>query len=225
MFAWGMREGLATFNPVINTNKRDETPRERVLSDAELAAIWHALPDGDFGVVIKLLMLTGQRSSEIAGLRWPEIDFERGLISLPPGRVKNARAHDIPMARTVTALLQMLPRREGRDMVFGRRGGTPFGGWSSSKHALDARVGLAHWTVHDLRRSVATGMAGIGIQPHVIEAVLNHVSGHKGGIAGIYNRAQYSAEKAEALARWDKHISAILDGGSGSVKALRRAGV
>jgi integrase len=210
MFVWAMGEGLATANPVINTNRREEKTRDRVLSGAELRTIWRALEDDDYGVVVKLLALTGQRANEIAGLCWSEVDFRQELISLPGARTKNGRPHDIPMADTVRALLKSRHKEGDRDLIFGRGDG-PFSGWSKAKAALDERAApLKHWVIHDLRRSVATGMADIGIQPHIIEAVLNHVSGHKGGVAGIYNRATYAKEKAEALARWDAHVASIV---------------
>ena len=221
MFVWAMGEGLAAINPVINTNRREEKTRDRVLSGAELRTVWLALEDDDYGVIVKLLMLTGQRANEIAGLRWSEVDFRHGLICLPGERTKNARPHDVPIAETVLSLLKSQHKDDDRDLIFGRGDG-PFSGWSRAKAALDERTGsLKHWTIHDLRRSVATGMAGIGIQPHVIEAVLNHVSGHKGGIAGIYNRAQYSTEKAQALARWDEHLSAVVKESPSKVVGLR----
>jgi integrase len=208
MFVWAMGEGLATANPVINTNRREEKTRDRVLSDAELRAIWHSLEDDDYGTIVKILILTGQRVNEIAGLRWSEIG--ESTITLAAERTKNARPHEISITATVGSLLESRDKVDGRDLIFGRGDG-PFSGWSKAKAALDARASaLKHWTLHDLRRTAATGMAGIGIQPHVIEAVLNHVSGHKGGIAGIYNRAQYSAEKAQALARWDEHVGAVV---------------
>jgi integrase len=218
MFVWAMGEGLAAANPVINTNRREEKTRDRVLSDLELRTIWQSLEDDDYGVIVKILILTGQRLNEIAGLRWSEIG--KRTITLPPDRTKNGRPHEIPIAKTVAALLELRDRGDGRDLIFGRGDG-PFSGWSKAKAALDARTALKHWTLHDLRRTAATGMAGIGIQPHVIEAVLNHVSGHKGGIAGIYNRAQYSAEKAQALARWDEHVSTVARGGKSKVTTLR----
>jgi integrase len=215
-----MGEGLAMANPVAATNKREERSRDRVLTDTELTAIWHALPDSNFGTILRLLTLTGQRLGEVAGLRWSEIDFERDVILLSGERTKNHRAHDIPMARGVREILQAQPRRE-REFVFGYRGGT-YAGWSPMKHAIDERAGVSGWVIHDLRRSVATGMAGIGIQPHIIEAVLNHVSGHKGGIAGIYNRATYAQEKALALARWDEHVRSLVEKRGSKVTALQR---
>jgi integrase len=139
-----------------------------------------------------------------------EVDAERNVISLPGERTKNGRPHEIPIARAARELLEARPHIAGRDLVFGKWGGR-FTGWAKPRLALDERTGpLPHWVIHDLRRSVATGMADIGIQPHIIEAVLNHVSGHKGGIAGIYNRAQYATEKAQALARWDEHLSDVV---------------
>jgi integrase len=227
MFGWGMREGLALHNPVANTNKRDERPRERVLNDTELRLVWTALGDNQYGAIIRLLILTGQRVNEIAGLRWSEVDFNRGVISLPGERTKNGRPHDIPMADTARSLLEAPPKIAGRDFVFGKPGAGPFSGLSRCKEALDKRIAelngspLPDWVHHDLRRSVATGMADIGIQPHIVEAVLNHVSGHKGGIAGIYNRAQYSAEKAQSLARWDEHVRGIVEGRNSKVAGIR----
>jgi integrase len=201
MFTWGMREGLVLANPVVNTNKREERPRERVLVDAELRLIWQALTDNQYSTIIRLLMLTGQRLNEIAALRWSEVDFERGLISFSGQRTKNGRPHEVPMSKTVRSLLAAQPRSDGRDFVFGEGAG-PFSGQSHRKAALDRDMARAG--------SNAGSRPELGIQPHIIEAVLNHLSGHKGGIAGIYNRAQYGPEKAQALARWDRHIAGLV---------------
>ena len=200
---------MAAANPVINTNRREEKTRDRVLSDAELRTVWRALEDDDYGTIVKTLILTGSAAMKLLACRWSEIDLTRGLIELPGERTKNSRRHDVPMAAAVRALLEAR-KKEAPRSVFGRGDG-PFSGWSKAKEALNKRTGpLKHWTLHDLRRTTATGMAGIGIQPHIIEAVLNHVSGHKGGIAGIYNRAQYAAEKVQALAQWDEHVHAAM---------------
>jgi integrase len=227
MFGWAMKEGLAATNPVTNTNKRQEKSRDRVLTDAELRTVWLALDDNQIGTIVRLLLLTGQRRGEIAGLRWEEIDFDRNIISLPSERTKNGKPHEVPMASTVRSLLQSRPRIEGQAFVFGRGDGG-FAGWTKLKNKLDAKVAAAGsfppWRLHDLRRSAATGMANIGIQPHIIEAVLNHVSGHKGGIAGIYNRAQYGPEKAQALDRWDDHIASVVQGRRSTVISLRGRG-
>lgn len=215
MFAWAMGEGRAATNPVMYTNKREEKSRERVLTDAELRTIWQSARDDHHGTIVKLLLLTGQRRNEIAGLRWAEIDLKRNIISFSGERTKNGRPHEVPITSTVHDILERHPKSEGRDFIFGYRGGA-FSGWSNPKKVLDAQVGesagnaLARWTLHDLRRTAATRMADLGIAPHIIEAVLNHISGHKAGVAGIYNRAIYTAEKASALAQWDAHVSALV---------------
>jgi integrase len=212
MYGWAMREGLVDANPVIHTNRRPEKSRERVLGDAELATIWRALGDGAYDAIVKLLTLSGQRVSEIAGLRWSEVNLSTRTISLPGERTKNHRPHDVPISETMLAILQAQPKRG--ELVFGRGAG-PFGAMGQGKAALDGRliqqtgIAIPSWTHHDLRRTAATRMADIGVPPHIIEAVLNHVSGHKGGVAGIYNRSVYAAEKADALARWDDHIRLI----------------
>jgi integrase len=137
-----MGEGLALGNPVIGTNRRAEKSRDRVLTAPELSTIWHALQGDDYGVIIKLLMLTGQRAGEIGGLRWSEIDFEREVISLPGERTKNGRPHDIPMARTVLELLRARTRHGDRELVFGKRGG-PYSDPKECWLAMRADVALA----------------------------------------------------------------------------------
>jgi integrase len=137
------------------------------------------------------------------------------VVALPPERTKNNRPHDVPLSKPALAILKSRPARVGRDFVFGersrngndQRGG--FQGWSKSKAALDERVSIGSWRLHDIRRTVATRMAELGVQPHVIEAVLNHISGHKAGVAGVYNRSSYAAEKRAALDFWGKHVEAL----------------
>jgi integrase len=211
MFAWAIGQGLCDANPVVGTNKQNEgKPRDRVLSDAELVAIWKAAPDSDYGRILKLLMLTGQRRQEIGGLRWSEIDTAAKLIALPGDRTKNGRAHDVPLSDLALDMLAKQHRRIGRGLVFGEGEGG-FNGWAKSKRAFDAATGLNEsWTLHDLRRTAATRMADLGVQPHIIEAVLNHVSGHKAGVAGIYNRSTYAAEKRAALDLLASHLKVEL---------------
>lgn len=207
------------------TNKHQEQSRGRVLTDAELKTIWKGCPDSDFGAIIKLLILTGQRANEIGGLRWDEVHDEQ--IVLPSQRTKNKRAHIVPLGDPAKAILSQF-HADGRTHVFGRVDSAGFDGWGFAKRTLDARIAksvkpLAHWTVHDLRRTVATRMAELGVQPHIIEAVLNHVSGHKGGVAGIYNRATYDKEKRETLNLWGEHVLAVVEGRAAKVLPLRRA--
>jgi integrase len=230
---WAFREGMIKSNPVIATNRADETARDRVLSNAELQEIWSALQGDDYGDIVRLLILTGQRRGEVGGLRWSEVDLENGIITLPPARTKNKLEHIVPLSDAAAALLKARTRAGDRDLVFGQGEGS-FQGWSNSKEALDERLlgarrkasgkkaqPLPDWRLHDLRRTAVTGMAKIGVLPHVIEAVVNHISGHKGGIAGVYNHADYLPERTAALARWSAHLLSIVDGSPAKVVPLR----
>jgi integrase len=232
LFSWALGEGLVEHNPVIGVNRGQQKPRERVLEYDELKLIWQALPDNDFGKIMRLLMLTGQRASEIAGLRRSELHGD--AILLPGSRTKNSREHLIPLSPAAAAILddQIRWRSDDRDLIFGKNGRGPFAGWSKAKRELDAAIEqasgrtLAHWTVHDLRRSFATHAGGIevGVQPHIVEAILNHQSGFRRGVSGTYNRQQYAAEKRTALARWAEHLLATFDDRDSNVTSLRRGG-
>jgi integrase len=227
MFNWAMKEGIAESNPVANTNKRAETTRDTVLSDDQLAVVWKCLPDNRFGAIVKLLVLTAQRRDEIGGLRWSEIDFERGMICLPAGRNKSGRAHSVPMTPAVLEIVQAQPRIDGRDPIFSARSSNGFSGWSKGKRDLDEAVTKANgspirFTLHDLRRSAATHMAeDLAVRPDTIEAVLNH-AGHRSGVGGIYNRSLQTAAKAEALQLWATHVLALVENRKPTVVALRQ---
>jgi integrase len=207
-FAWAVTEGLLDANPVQGTAKADEGgSRERVLTTDELRQLWRNLGDGRFPDIVRLLLLTGQRRNEIGHLQWNEIDLKRKLIVLAPARTKNGRQHEVPLSRQALVILARQPRRNSSGYLFSNTLG--FKNWDAAKARLDERLGIAPWTLHDLRRSCATGMAELGVQPHIIEAVLNHVSGHKGGVAGIYNRARYEGEMRNALTKWAQHVEQI----------------
>ncbi len=140
MYAWAIGEGLCETNPVDGTNKADEgKPRDRVLSDKELAAVWNAAPAGDYGSIVKLLMLTAQRRDEIGSLRWSEIDTEAKTITLPASRTKNGREHVIPLSAQALAIIKATPQRANRDLVFGSGDGG-YSGWSKAKAALDEKT-------------------------------------------------------------------------------------
>jgi integrase len=241
LFSWAIGEGLITSNPVTGTKRTDEKSRDRVLDPAELRAIWNLLEDDHFGAIMKLLALTGQRAAEIAGLRWSEIAasvdgatlLPLSAICLPPARTKNHREHSIPLSKAAGEIIEAQPRRttadgELRDLIFGFGEG-PFSGWGKSMAALNKRIAekagraLPHWTPHDLRRSFATHAGGLGIQPHIIEVILNHVSGFRAGVAGVYNRQAYDAEKRTALAIWADHLLAIVDSRASNVAPFKRA--
>jgi integrase len=238
-----VQEGLIESNPATFTNKNPERSRERVLikvdqetgeiDATELRLIWGSLGDDHYGAIMKLLILTGARAGEMGGLQWPEVDLTRNLISLPGERVKNHRPHTIPLSAAARTIIEAQPQRVGADgklrkLIFGIGRG-PFAGWAGAKDSLDERVTkaaggpLPYWRPHDLRRTVATGMNEIGIQPHIVEAALNHVSGNRAGVAGIYNRADYSTEKRNALNLWADRVLAWADDREANVTVLRRA--
>jgi integrase len=218
---WCAGEAFIDANPAAFTNKNKEQSRDRVLSDDELRRLWQALPkDDDFGDILRLLALTAQRREEISELRWSEVDLDRGVIALPTSRTKNRRSHLIPVTSTAHAILEARPRRDGRDLIFGRGEGG-FSGWSHRKRDLDEQLRIPPWVLHDLRRTAATGMNEIGISPWVVEAVLNHLSGSRAGVGGVYNRSQLQADKAQALARWDIHLMAIVEGRNTNITPLK----
>jgi integrase len=212
-FVWTLQMGLAENNPVIGTiQPEDARIRDRVLSDAELAAVWRACGDDTYGRCIRLLILTCCRRQEIGGCAWSELDLDRGTWTIPAARSKNGRAHTLPLMPAMRAIIDRVPRIVGRDPLFCGRG-KGFGSWAAGKPGLDRRSGVAGWMHHDLRRTGATRMADIGIAPHVIEQILNHQSGHKAGPAGIYNRSSYDREVRAALALWEDHVRALVAGG------------
>jgi integrase len=205
LYVWSIASGLCETNPVIGTPDPAEgvQSRDRVLSDKELAAVWNACADDDFGKIVRLLILTGCRRGEIGGLRWSEIDLDAETITIAAERSKNGKAHTLALPTMALDILRSIPRRDDRDYVFGQRGGG-YSRWGFHTTALRARLPktMPAWTLHDFRRSAATGMAEIGIEPHIVEAVLNHVSGHKAGVAGVYNKAKYTEPMRVALQRW-----------------------
>jgi integrase len=225
LFGWAMREGLCEANPVLVTNDPAEgiEARDRVLTDRELAGIWSASRDDDFGRIVKLLILTGCRREEIGALKWTEIDFDTGVMTIPGERTKNRKALALTLPTLAIDILQSAPRRNGREYVFGSRGGT-FGAWSYATIALHSRITAAegkeipHWTLHDLRRTTRTGMGKLGVQPHIAELVINHV---KGGVQAIYDRHKYEREIKAALALWAEHVTAVVAGRESKVVPLR----
>jgi len=234
-FGWAISEHRAMkTNPAALLRKHGAKNRTRVLTDDELRIIWQCLPPpgDDFGDTMRLLMLTGQRLREMADLRWSEMPTAE-VAELPAPRCKNDRPHRVPLSKEAMAIIARREHWAGRDLVFGT-GKSGFGNWSHAKKALDKaiaektgkpiprKVDPEHWTNHDLRRTLATRWAGkpMSVPPHVIEAHLNHISGSKRGVAGIYNLETYEPERADAMARWGERLMAIV--GDNVVK-LRRA--
>ena len=224
---WGAELGLidadlAALKPHVKVVKRD-----RVLTDAELAAIWHATDangiPATFGRLVKLMILTGQRREEVAAMAWSEVSADRSMWTIAGARSKNAQAHAVPLCRAVQDLL---PAECGGGLIFPGLKGTAFAGWSKAKNALDTASGVMGWRLHDLRRSVATGLQRLGVRFEVTEAVLGHVSGSRSGVAGIYQRHEWINEKRAALAGWAAEVARIVDGKASApnVVLMQRAG-
>lgn len=214
LFSWAIGVGIVEMNPVVGTPKpADERSRDQTLSTTELACVLIACGQNDYGNIVRLLALTGQRREEIGRLAWSEIDLDRAIWTIPASRTKNGRVHEVPLSTPALDILKSIPQRLNRDFVFGQ-GHNGFSGWSKSKLQLDQKIALAFsvrpWRLHDLRRTLATGLAEHSVLPHVIEAILNHVSGHKAGVAGIYNRASYHDQKKAALDQWGTHIKSLI---------------
>jgi integrase len=218
-------------------------PRERALSPDELRRVWAAVEKvgGTGGALVKLLILTGQRRTETNVMRWRDLsglDNGNALWSIPGEVTKNHRPHDVPLAPEAVAVIRSLPiitaksdnGEEKSELVFTTTGRKPWAGFSEFKRKIAEQIAkdggepLAPWTFHDLRRSLVTGMNDGGIaQPHIIEAIVNHISGHRGGIAGIYNRAVYMDERRRALEAWARLITSPAGEGNNVVSMRRDA--
>jgi integrase len=217
LFRWLLRNRKIPSNPTTDVSRPDAgAERDRVLTGGEIIKFWNATDTiaAPYGSIFKMLLLTGCRLNEVAGMRYDEL--ADGTWSLPGTRTKNHR----PLVLVLPPLaLDLIPPTEGV-YVFGSD--KPVTSFSRMKAELDkAMPGVPPWVTHDLRRTAATGMANLGIMPHVIEAVLNHVSGAKSGVAGIYNRAAYTDEKRAALERWATHIDGLVSGRGAKVTDIK----
>lgn len=212
---WCIDRGVIETSPVASLRPPTrEVARDRVLEGAEVAAIWKAA-DAEgfpFAQFVHMLMLTGQRRGEVAAMRWSEIDFDDAIWTLPAQRSKNGRLHIVPLTDTMVKILKSLPRFIGSDFVFTTTGVTPISGFGRLKERLDDALpdGTEDWRFHDFRRTASTGMAKVGVLPHVIDAVTNHKSGIVSGVAATYNRYSYLEEKRDALARWGETVSVLV---------------
>jgi integrase len=248
-FAWALKRGAVSINPFAALPvAKSVGKRERVLSDIEIAAIWRAAEDSasPYSPIIRLLLLTGQRRGEVAGMTWEEISDDLATWTLPGERTKNGAAHTVPLSAPARDVLRALLPEDTKEakrtlgdwrakgaLVLPGAVGTRFAGWSKSKRALDKAImerakaneakstPLAAWSVHDLRRTVATGLQRLGVRLEVTEAVLNHISGSRGGIAGVYQRHDWAAEKRAALDAWAAHLMATFSGKVASERIVR----
>jgi integrase len=219
------RQSLLTSPAALVDAPAAEESRDRILSDAEVKAVWEAADAAayPFGRLVQLLLLTGARRDELREAPWAEFDLDGCKWTLPGDRVKNGNEHSVPLSNWAKQILRSMPRIKGRGLLFTTTGDTPYSGLSKAKDRLDTASGVTGWTLHDLRRTAATGMAEkCGVQPHIIEAALNHVSGEsKRGVAGIYNRARYADDIRKALQAWADYVDALVSGNAANVVRIR----
>lgn len=222
LFAWAIDRGELKASPL--QGLRSPLPsgsRDRTLSNDELARVWDATTriNNAYGAFVRLLILTGQRRDEVAGMEWDEIDFVAKEWTIRGGRTKNGETHVIPLTPSILFELDALPQpgEACSKQVFPSSGHSYISAFSSAKKQLDLEIARRRgkptsfaWRFHDLRRTFATGMQRLGVRFEVTEALLNHVSGSRSGVAGVYQRHQWSDEKGEALQRWCAHVSGLV---------------
>jgi integrase len=223
LWGWAIRRGHIDVNPILAMEKPPApAARERVLTDNELTQVCRASETLQpiWAAFFKLLVLTGQRRSEVAGIMWEELDRATATWTIPASRAKNAKAHLVPLAPAAVWLLDAQAGGAAwpqRGYVLTTTGRTPVSGISKAKAALDAAISnegrpLDPWRLHDIRRTLATGLQRLGVRFEVTEAVLNHVSGSKGGVAGVYQRHDWADEKRSALEAWAGHVERLITG-------------
>ncbi len=220
LFGWAVEKDRIATNPCEGLKPpTKERARDRVLSDLEIRAFWSSAEElgWPFGPLFKLLLITAQRRDEVATLEWSEIDLERNVWSLPREKAKNDHGHDVHLSQQAIDIIASLPRIDGGP-VFSTNGRTAVSGFSRAKERLDGLMGkaigqeLEPWILHDLRRTAATGMAGLRILPHVVDRILNHTSGTIRGVARVYNRFEYLDERKAALEAWGRALESTVSG-------------
>ena len=219
-YGWAIGKDLLVENPFAGLKLVAAASRERVLSDEELVAIWGGTKGpGVYNAIVRMLILTGQRRDEVAGMTWGEIAPDLFAWTIPTSRTKNGVAHIVPLSPQAQAIMKST-HRAAKDAADDKADGDPefvfrgragaFNGFSKAKTTLDEVSGVAGWRLHDLRRTMATGLQKLGVRLEVTEAVLNHVSGSRAGIVGIYQRHTWADEKRAALNAWGAHVDVIV---------------
>jgi integrase len=245
LFNWAIEKERLAVSPVARMKlPTEEKARDRVLSDDELR--WFCVACGEigwpFGQLFKLLLLTAQRRDEVATMTWPEFDLAKRIWTIPREKTKNDLAHDVQLSDAAVAVLQSIKRPRSRRLaagfVFTTTGETRVSGFSRAKRRLDAAMlkakreelgrrkddAIPNWTLHDLRRTATTGMAKLNFPPHVVDKVLNHVTGTIRGVAAVYNRFAYLDERRAALEAWGRYVENLTASAPANVVKLRARG-
>jgi integrase len=208
---WAIGRGILERSPCAGLSKPSQgRSRDRVLADDELRAVIFAARQAGrpYGAIVELPALTGQRRNEVASMRWQELDLDKALWTIPGNRAKNGRPHVVDLSPRAIELIRV--QEKSRDLVFPTISGKPFMAFSQAKRQLDQVCGVKYWVLHDLRRTVVSGMAALGVAPHVADKILNHQSGAISGIAAIYQRHEFLTERKTAIERWDAHVASLL---------------
>lgn len=209
LFNWCIERSYVDRNPVQGIKPlTKERKRDRILTNDEIKRLVALCrKEGyPFGDLYLMLLVTGQRRGEATGMRWSEIDRDARVWRMPSERTKNDHPHSVPLSDMALAILDRVPRYIGSDFVFTTTGRSAVSGWGKPKDRLTQEAEVSGWRLHDLRRTASSGMASLGVAPHVIEKILNHVSGTISGVAAVYNRYGYEMEKRDALDRWGAYL-------------------
>ena len=232
MFSWAVSEGFIPRSPFEGLeNPQAVVSRDRVLTDRELLLVWQGSSEliQPFGNMVRLLLVTGQRRDEVAGMQWAELDRAQALWTIPGSRTKNGETQLVPLSAAALFELNLLSKQSAKTernqswpqkgyVCSTNSGRTPISGFSKIKIRLDGAIvkissdqeqAMPDWRFHDLRRTLATGLQRLGVRFEVTEAVLNHVSGSKSGVAGVYQRHHWSDEKRQALVAWSNHVLSL----------------
>ena len=227
LFNWAISQGLADATPTAGVRRRvKEVPRDRVLDDGEIVRFWNAcetlgLP---YGPLFQLLLLTAQRRDEVGGMKWSELDLEKRQWTIPRERAKNAKGSVVHLSDLALEIIGQVPQIGDSDFVFTINERVPVSGFGWAKVRLDELMGeTPAWTLHDLRRTAATGMARLNVSPHVVDKILNHTAGTIRGVAAVYNRFEYLPERKAALEAWGRFVESLVRPGETNIVPIARS--
>jgi integrase len=229
---WCVDAGLLAASPLAGWRRSRRSRAERLtragraLEDRELPILWWAADAAAWPlpIYLRVLLLTGQRRTETALMRWPDLDLDAGAWTIPAGVTKSGRGHRVPLAPEAVALLGAMPRLAGSSLVFPGRNGKAVSGWSkrlAPVMAATAAAGMRPWSLHDCRRTFRTGLGSLGVAPHVAELLVNHSLSDE--LAAIYDRGEYQQQRVEAADRWASHVRELVEAGTPRVVPMRRA--
>ncbi len=238
LFKWSIQKERVTASPIADMElPTHEQARDRVLTDDELRWLWISCDaiGWPFGPLVQLLILTAQRRDEVAGIAWPELALAEKTWTIPREKTKSDRVHEVQLCGTAVMILESLPHIGDAGLIFTTTGETPVSGFSRAKRRLDDEMlaarrkalgkhkvdAIPHWTLHDLRRTAATGMAKLNIPPHVVDRILNHTSGTIRGVAAVYNRFAYLDERRAGLEAWGRYVDNLVRPAPTNVVNLR----